>query len=90
MMVQLVPVSVRNSNNGKMWYARALTHDASGRGDSPEKALNSLENVVKKQFGAESIELVVRSVDVSFPTAKSIQEFVDWMNSLDKATSDVA
>ena len=83
----LVPVSIRNSSDGKVWYARTLTHDASSRGNSAEKALSNLEHVVKKRFREEPIELVVRSIDMSFPMAKSIPAVVTWMKALDDATA---
>lgn len=75
---QMVPVRIRNSADGKRWYARALTHDASGRGVGPEEALADLEQNVNKRFQEESIELVIRSINVSFPTARSIPDFMEW------------
>ena len=89
-MVQIVPVGVRNSGTGKIWYASALVYGILGRGDTPEEALNSLMEHMKEVLPDETLEFRVRSVDVNFPTAKSVPEFFAWMESIQKVETSNA
>ena len=79
-MEQMVPVNVRNSATGKVWYASPLGYGLLGRGSTPEEAIGDLQKSLQKEFPEDSFDFVVRSVDVSFPTAKSVLEFSEWMD----------
>ena len=79
-MEQMVPVNVRNSATGKMWYASPLGYGLLGRGGTPEEAISDLQKSLQRQFPEDTFNFLVKSVDVSFPTAKSVMEFFEWMN----------
>ena len=79
-MEQMVPVNVRNSATGKVWYASPLGYGLLGRGSTPEQAISDLQESLQKEFPGDTFNFLVKSVDVSFPTAKSVLEFSDWMN----------
>lgn len=79
-MEQMVPVNVRNSATGKVWYASPLGYGLLGRGSTPEEAIGDLQKSLQKEFPEDSFDFVVKSVDVSFPMAKTVFEFSEWMD----------
>lgn len=78
-MEQIVPVNVRNSATGKVWYASPLGYGLLGRGSTPEEAIGDLQRCLQKEFPEDSFNFLIKSVDVSFPMAKSVLEFSEWM-----------
>ena len=78
-MVQLVPVNIRNSSSGSRWYARALTYSLTGRGDTVDEAIADLRNAVARLYPGNSVELFIRSVNITFPKSLSENEFAEWM-----------
>ena len=81
-MEQIVPVNVRNSATGKVWYASPLGYGLLGKGSTPEEAIGDLERSLQKEFPEESFNFLVKSVDVSFPVAKNVPEFFEWMQRI--------
>ena len=81
-MEQIVPVNIRNSTTGKVWYANPLTYGSMGRGETPEKALEDLQLKLRKEFPGESFDFRIQSARVNFPAAKSAFEFFEWMNRI--------
>ncbi len=88
-MVQLVPVSVRNSDTGKIWHARALTYSISGRGDTPKEALSDLKSKVRSALGGDPVELLVRSVNVTFPMSLTEEDFHQWVDRAEAASNAI-
>ncbi len=88
--VELVPVRISNTSSGKIWYARALSHSVSGRGDDPRSALEDLRSKLYSAFGEASIELLVRSVNVTFPSSLTETDFNEWMSDRAKDASVAA
>ena len=82
MAAQVIPVNVRNSATGKTWFASEVIYGQLGRGNNPEEALNDLIASIKVILPEETPDFIVRSVDVNFPTAKSIPEFFEWMENV--------
>ncbi|MDE2842216.1 MAG: hypothetical protein OXN21_02415 [Chloroflexota bacterium] len=82
MAVQVIPVNVRNSATGKIWFASEVMYGQLGRGDNPEEALTNLMESIKVILPAETPVFVIRSVDMNFPTAKSVTEFSEWMKNI--------
>ena len=82
MAVQVIPVNVRNSATGKTWFASEVIYGQLGRGSDPEEALNDLMASIKLILPTETPEFIIRSVDVNFPTAKSLPEFFEWMKNI--------
>ena len=82
MAAQVIPVNVRNSATGKTWFASEVIYGQLGRGDNPEEALNNLMASIKAILPAEKPEFIIRSVDMNFPTAKSVSEFTEWMTNI--------
>lgn len=78
-MEQIVPVNIRNSATGKVWYASPLGYGLLGRGSTPEEAIEDLQKSLQEEFPEDSFNFLVKSVDVSFPAAKSVIEFSEWM-----------
>ena len=78
-MIQLVPVGIRNSSTGSRWYARALTYSLTGRGSTPGEAVEDLKRAVERIYPGDSVELFIRSVNLTFPRSLSESEFSEWM-----------
>ena len=85
--IELVPVRISNASSGKRWYARALSHSVMGRGNDPQTALADLRNKLDDASGGASVELIVRSVNVTFPSSLKEAEFHEWMESRLKEAS---
>ena len=49
-MEQKVPVNIRNSATGKVWYASPLGFGLLGRGSTPEEAISDLQKSLQKEF----------------------------------------
>ena len=75
-MNEIVPVSVRSSENGKRWYATALTYSVTGRGGTPSAALTNLKQELTVKVPAITADLRIRSVSVTFPASLSEDEFL--------------
>ena len=82
-MVQLIPVNIRNSSSGSRWYARALTYSLTGRGDSPDEAIEDLKSALANLYPSDSVELFIRSVNITFPRSLSEGDFGEWMKDRD-------
>ena len=90
MMVQIIPIIVRNSANGTLWFASDLTYGQMGRGYTPQEAMDDLNKDIAKILPGDTTEIRVRSVEVNFPTSKSVLEFFTWMENIqEKQTSAV-
>ena len=81
-VIPVIPVNVRNSATGKTWFASEVIYGQLGRGDNPEEALNNLMACIKVILPSETPEFIIRSVDMNFPTAKSVSEFSEWMKNI--------
>ena len=82
MAEQVIPVNVRNSATGKTWFASEVIYGQLGRGNNPEEALHNLMESIKVILPAETPVFIIRSVDMNFPTAKSVSEFSEWMKNI--------
>ena len=90
MVAQVIPVNVRNSATGKTWFASEVIYGQLGRGNNPEEALNNLMESLKAILPAETPEFIIRSVDMNFPTAKSVSEFSEWMKNIHECEASSA
>ena len=88
--IELVPVRISNASSGRTWYARALSHSVSGRGDDPKSALEDLRSKLDSALGGAPIELLVRSVNVTFPSSLTETDFYEWMREKGKDASVAA
>lgn len=81
MVIQVIPVRVRNDDTSGRWYARALTHSISGRGDTPKDAMSDLRTRLNEILENSSVEVVlsVRSVNVTFPELLGEADFQEWI-----------
>lgn len=84
-MIEIVPVSVRSSEDGGRWYAKGLTYSALGQGGTPNEALTRLKEAVVAMFPNSIVELRIRSVSVTFPSSLSEDDFLDLDWVKDKA-----
>ena len=84
-MIEAMPVRVRRSEDGRRWYASGLTYSATGRGGSARDALNNLKEVLIEKYPDTSFDLRIRSVNVTFPSSLSEDEFLGLDVLKDKA-----
>jgi len=84
-MIEIVPVSVRSSEDAKRWYAKGLTYNSMGRGRTPNEALKELKEAVEAAYPNAIVELRIRSVSVTFPSSLSEEEFLELDVVKDKA-----
>ena len=75
-MLEIVPVSVRCSDDGERWFAKGLTYSAQGRGPTPSDALKSLKQELAAKFPGITPELRIRSLSVTFPSSLSEDAFL--------------
>lgn len=80
-MIEVVPVRVRCSEDGKRWYLSALTYSAMGRSGTPSEALTRLKQELAEKYPAITADLRIRSVSVTFPSSLSEDDFldIDWL-----------
>jgi hypothetical protein len=78
-MVQLVPDTIGSSSSGSRWYARALTYSLTGRGNAPEEAIEGLRSSMENMYPANSVQLFIRGVNITFPISVSESDFSEWM-----------
>ena len=88
--IELVPVRISNASSGNNWYARALSHGVSGIGKDPKSALADLRKKLDHANGGHSMELLVRSVNVNFPSSLKEADFHEWMGDKLKDVSVAA
>ena len=80
-MSLMIPVEVRNDQKGTTWFAFALVNlELSGRGKDRASALEALKKKLAPTYG-EDIELYIQSENVKFPTALTVEEYIDWASS---------
>ena len=81
MVTQVIPIRVRNDDVSGRWYARALTHSVSGRGNTPTDAISDLRTQLSGFLQDPSAEVVlsVRSVNVTFPGSLEEADFQKWI-----------
>lgn len=76
-MIEIVPVSVMCSEDGKRWFAKGLTYSALGRGGTAFDALNDLRNALTRILPSAAVELRIRSLSVTFPASLSEDDFLE-------------
>ncbi len=76
-MIEIVPVTVRCSEDGKRWFAKGLTYSALGRGGTPFEALNDLKDALTINLPSATVELRIRSLSVTFPSSLSEDDFLE-------------
>lgn len=80
-MALMIPVEVRNDQKGTTWYAFALVNmELNGKGNDRAKALEALRKRLVPVYGND-IELYIQSENVRFPTALSVEEYIDWAST---------
>ena len=80
-MALLIPVELRNDQKGTTWFAFALVNlDLNGRGKDRASAIDALRKKLISVYGTD-IELHIQSENVNFPTALSVEEYIDWASS---------
>lgn len=80
-MALLIPVELRNDQKGTNWFAFALVNlDLNGRGKDRAGAIEALKKKLVSVYGTD-IELYIQSENVNFPTALSVEEYIDWASS---------
>ena len=85
-MALMIPVEVRNDQKGTAWYAFALVNlELNGRGKDRASALEALKKKLAPVYGKD-IELYIQSENVKFPTALSVEEYIDWASSRSKVS----
>ena len=75
-MARIMPVSVRNNQEGSRWFAFALSEDKQGVGKTKEEALKDLEKTLRARFPGEEIVISVQSENVNFPGGLTISQYL--------------
>ena len=78
-MARIMPVSVRNNQEGSRWFAFALSHDRQGVGKTREEALKDLQKSLRSLFPGEEVEIFVESENVNFPGGLTVPQYLEWL-----------